>query len=149
VLLSNVSLWLGVSTIYWGFSGVMGILLRRAWSSRMNPSIRILAIVHCLLLFLPASILILRHSEWHFMGRIFLISAGFAIAALSATQPNQIPAKFWHRTFGHRYFAGTMALTTLWGLSLTFTTHTLAPSIVAVAASLTGAASWHTASRST
>jgi hypothetical protein len=85
----------------------------------------------------------------HFAGRLFLISAGIAVAALSATQPNQIPAKFWHRAFGHRYFAGTMALTTLWGLSLTLTTHTLAPSIVAVAASLTGAASWHTASRST
>jgi hypothetical protein len=147
VLLSDLSLWLGVSTIYWGFSGVMGIILRRAWSSRMNPSEKIFASVHGLLFFLPASILILRHSEWHFVGRLFLISTGFAIATLSATQPNRIPAWFWNRTFGHRYFASTMAFTALWGLCLTFTTHTLAPSIVAVAASLTGAASWHSASR--
>lgn len=149
MLLPKLSMWLGISTLYWGFSGVMGILLRRAWPSRIKPSEGNLATFHGLLFFLPASILILRNPEWHSVSRLFLIGTGFIVAALCATQPDWMPEKLWHRPFGHRYFAGTMAITSLWGLSLTLTTHALVPSLVAIAASLTGAASWYAASQST
>jgi len=149
VLLLNITLWLGVSALYLGFSGVMGVLLRRTWPIHRQTLDRDLAAAHGLLLFLPASILVLSYPEWSLLGRLILMGTGLTVAALSALQPIWIPKVVWQRAFRHRYFAATMALSALWGFSLSLTTQALVPTLVAAAASLAGAASWYTTPRST
>jgi hypothetical protein len=149
VFLLQLTLWLGISALYLGFSGVMGVLLRRIWPIHRQTRYRDLAIVHGLLLFFPTSILILSYPEWSSLGRLALTGTGLTIAALSALQPAWIPKSVWQRAFGHRYFAATMALSALWGFTLSLTTQALVPILVAAAASLAGAASWHTTPRST
>ena len=127
----------------------MGVLLRRAWPIHRQTRYRDLAAAHGLLFFLPTSILILSYPEWSLFGRLILTVTGLTVAALSALQPMWIPKIVWQRAFGHRYFAATMALSALWGFTLSLTTQALVPTLVAAAASLAGVASWYTTPHST
>ena len=149
MFLLKLTLWLGVSALYLGFSGVMGVLLRHTWPIHRQTLYRDLAAAHGLLLFFPTSILVLSYPEWSLLGRLILTGTGLTVAALSALQPVWIPKVVWQRAFGHRYFAATMALSALWGFTLSLTNQALVPTLVAAAASMAGAASWHTTPRST
>ena len=149
MFLLQLTLWLGISALYLGFSGVMGILLRRTWPIHNQTLYRDLAAVYGLLLFFPTSILILSYPGWPLLGRLVLTGTGLTVTALSALQPTWIPKVVWQRAFGHRYFAATMALSALWGLTLSLNTQALVPILVAAAASLAGAASWYTTPHST
>lgn len=148
VLLLRLLLWLGVSLQYLGFAGVMGILLRRTWlASRSLWKIE-LAVAYGLFLFLPASILVIGLPGWPLWSQVFTLAAGLCVVWLSSTQPRWIPKTIWGRTFGQRFFAGSMALAALWGVGLMLSTQTLAPILVTSGASMAGIASLRALPRS-
>ncbi|HEY43821.1 MAG TPA: hypothetical protein G4O11_07550 [Anaerolineae bacterium] len=134
-------------TLYIGFSAVMGILLRRAFSKLHRHPYLELAIAHGLLFFLPTSILLLGHPDWPISGRISLVSIGFTITILSIIQPRWLPSMIWRRTFGHRYFTVALALVVLWGVSTILETRTFEPILISIPACLAGFASWQTSLR--
>jgi hypothetical protein len=148
VYLLRLLLWLGVSVQYLGFAGVMGILLRRAWLASKSPWKIELAAAYGLFLFLPASILVIGLPEWSLWNQVSTLVTGLCVVWLGTTQPSWIPKTIWGRTFGQRFFAGSMALAALWGVGLMLSTQTLAPILVTSGASMAGIASLRALPRS-
>ncbi len=137
--LPQLAYWAGASTLYLGFSAVLGIALRRARASRSFGSC-LLAAGYGLFLFAPATIFILQRADWP----PGLQTADLAIGAIAiltgAWQPACTPSRMWRDQFGRRYFAVTMAFAALWGLSLGLSAWSLSPIVVGVSALAAGAA---------
>lgn len=113
----SVLLWLGVTALYIGFAGVLGVLLKRAVSNSTTNDI-LLSLLHGICLFIPASIFVLwmpESSPW-IQTPVFL--SGLTSVFLGFKQPNTIPDRLWRRPFVLRYFGTAMIFATLWGLSL-------------------------------
>jgi hypothetical protein len=127
-------LLLGVGTLYIGYAGVMGVLIRRATASPSRLLDGILAFSHGLLLFLPASILVIRLGALSLVVRWILLIGGLIIVAMAAKQPQWTPQKLWRRSFGQRYFAASMALAAFWALCMAAAKPNLAPALLGVAA---------------
>ncbi len=136
MLLQRILLTFGVSALYIGYAGVMGILIRRAVHPQRRTLDIILAILHGLLLFLPASIVVLGLAELLLVVRLALVVVGLSVATIGMIQPPWAPQKLWQRTFGYRYFALAMALTAFWGLGSGFIMASLAPAALGAAASI-------------
>jgi hypothetical protein len=139
--LQQILLLLGVGALYLGYSGVMGVLIRRA----THPERQFLDIAavsaHAFLLFVPASIVLLGLAELSLLVRILILISGVGVAAMGLIQPHWTPEKLWKRTFGYRYFAIAMALAAIWGLGLAFSNNSLPPAILGAAAGLACAVS--------
>jgi len=134
--LQPILLLLGVGALYIGYAGVMGILIRRASHAQRRTLYIVLAMTHGMLLFLPASIVVLGLVELSLMVRLSLLALGLVVTAIGMLQPHWIPKGFWQRSFGLRYFAISMALAAFWCLGLGFTKQSLAPTILGTAASI-------------
>lgn len=132
-LLLEFLLWLGVAALYAGFAGVMGVLLNRTLIER-RPQSRALSIGHAALIFIPASLLMLRMPMWPVWFRLLVLVWGLTIVWLGMTQPTWAPDLVWRSGFGHRYFAGSMLLTASWALCLTWLSPAIPPLMVAAAA---------------
>lgn len=134
--LQQFLLFFGAGALYIGYSGVMGVLIRRA----KHPERRALDIAavsgHGLLLFLPASIVLLGLVELSLLARIMLIFSGVCVVAMGLIQPQWTPEKLWKRAFGYRYFAIAMAFAAIWGLGLALSSNSLPPAIIGAAAGL-------------
>ncbi len=139
----QLSLWLGVSALYLGFAGVMGVLLRRTWHGSILRWQKELTAGYGLLLFVPASILMAGFPGWTPLGRLLTLALGLNVVGLAVFQPKWLPANVWRRAFGRRYFAGVMALAAFWGVNLSMATEALVPTLVAAAAGFAGVASLH------
>lgn len=139
--LQQVLLFLGVGALYIGYSGVMGVLIRRATHpERRNVDIAAVT-AHSILLFLPASVVVLGLIELPLLARLVVLFIGLGVATIGLVQPHWTPDKLWQRAFGYRYFAMTMALAAIWGLGLAFSNDSLPPAILGAAAGLAAAAS--------
>ncbi len=141
MLVIRVSQWTGMVALYLGFAWVMGILLRRARLPGASRFDRGLAAVHAILLFGPASALVLSVPDWPSGLRALILAGGLLAACLAAAQPAWTPKALWRRPFGQRYFAGVMALAALWEFGLAITSQTAAPTLLGAAAGVAGAAS--------
>ncbi len=146
-LLLRLCLWTGIVTLYFGFAGVMGVLLRRVRPPRRHRYARPLAVAHALFLFVPASALIVGLADWPSWVRLGFFLAGLGLVGLAAEQPDWFPKRIWRRTFGHQYFAGTMGLAALWGVGVALSAQALAPILVGAAATVAGLASLYTIPR--
>ncbi len=113
----SVLLWLGVSLLYFGFAGVLGVIVKRA-ASNSTASMTLLAWLHGTCLFIPASIFVVWMPESTPWIQIPVFLAGVTISYLAYKQPAIIPYRFWGRTFALRYFGVAMVFATLWGVSL-------------------------------
>ena len=141
--LQQILLFLGAGALYVGYSGVMGVLIRRA----THPERRALDIaavnVHGFFLFLPASIVLLGLVELSLLARIMLIFSGVGVAAMGLIQPHWTPDKLWKRRFGYRYFATAMAFAAIWGIGLAVSSNSLPAAIIGAAAGLACAVSFN------
>ncbi|NIS80450.1 MAG: hypothetical protein GTO14_09655 [Anaerolineales bacterium] len=143
----NLLLWLGVSILFFGFAGVMGVLIRSTQHGAEWDWKRLLTIVYAALLFLPASILVLGLQDWPLWARWLVVTAGIGTAWLGYKQPARLPKHLWGRAFAQRYFAVAMAFAMAWGFCLTLATRVFHPVPVTAAASLAGIVSLLTAPR--
>jgi hypothetical protein len=130
---------LGAASLYLGFSGVLGVLLRRAGFRRSPPS-TLLGLGYLLLLFLPATVFVIARSGWPIGLRLALLMLAALAIALGLIQPVWTPRKVWRPAFGRRYFATAMALSAMWGFSLGLYTHALFPILIGASALVAGAA---------
>jgi hypothetical protein len=131
---------LGAASLYLGFSGVLGLVLRRA---RRKPSRQalLLGTGYVCLLFLPATDFVLQRSGWSLGVRLGVLLLASAVLALSLLQPVWPPRQVWRPAFGRRYFAAAMALSAIWGFSLGLSSGSLFPILLGASALAAGASS--------
>lgn len=133
MFLLQLSLWLGVATLYLGFAGVMGVLVH--WARKDDSTTaRRLAWLHGGLILLPASLFVLRVRAWPQPISWALLAAGAFVLWAAAAQPRWTPASLWRPSFGHRYFASAMAFAALWGLILSWQQPNLFPAVIGASA---------------
>jgi hypothetical protein len=137
--LPQLAFWAGGSLLFLGFSTVLGILIRDALGSRALGA-WILAAAFVVFLLLPATIFVLQRSGWpDDLKAIDLIMAA-AAALMGIWQPAWTPAGMWHAQFGLRYFALSMAMAAVWGLSLGLADRMVFPALIGVTALAAGIA---------
>lgn len=137
--LSPTAYVLGAASLYVGFSGVLGVLLRAVGHHRSRPTL-LLGMGYVVLLFLPATVFVLFRSGWPPLLRLTLLLVSAAVILLGLLQPVWTPTQVWRPTFGRRYFAAAMALSAMWGLSLGLSSGTLFPVLVGLSSIAAGAA---------
>ncbi|MEJ2012151.1 MAG: hypothetical protein P8X64_08005 [Anaerolineales bacterium] len=114
--LHQISLTLGISSLYIGFSVALGLMLHdhRSFvrSKRLLPVLGFI-----LLVFIPATAMVLSYTNWSLALRLVVAGSGWMASVLSASQPAWIPALVWERAFQHGYLALAMVMVAIWGLS--------------------------------
>jgi hypothetical protein len=140
-VLQQYAFWLGVASLYLGFSAVLGTMLRHAILPRGQYWVRKLTVPYGLLLMTPATVLIVNLSEWEMLCRLGLVTMGLCVAFIAFTRPKWMPKLLWLRRFGKIYLAGAMAFSAIWGFSLSLVTQTVGTTAIAVAAGMAGIAS--------
>ncbi len=141
LVLQQYAFSLGVASLYLGFSAVLGMILRHALLPRGQSWVRKLTVPYGLLLVLPATVLILNLSEWEMLYRLGTVAMGLCAVFIAFTRPRWMPRLLWLRTFGKIYLAGTMALSALWGFSMSLVTQTVGTTVIAAAAGIASIAS--------
>ncbi|MFN2148669.1 MAG: hypothetical protein ACK2T2_09755 [Anaerolineales bacterium] len=112
----QITLTLGISSLYLGFSVALGLMLhdhRRAPGTK--PYLPALAFV--VLIFIPASAMVLCFPAWSPILRLAVAGTGWLGSALAAIQPAWIPPRIWGRHVQRGYLALAMATVAVWGLS--------------------------------
>ena len=141
----TISLWSGLLVLYIGFSGVMGMLIRRTTTPPHWGDDRERAALFGLLIFLPSTIFVANYTEWPLWLRLASLMIGSAIMLAAWRQPAWLSINLWGRAFGQRYFAFAMGLTVIWGATLAIVSQSLTPALVSAAATLAGLLSLLTA----
>jgi hypothetical protein len=141
LVLQQYSFWLGIASLYLGFSAVLGTMLRYALLPRGQSWMRKMTVPYGVLLILPATVLILNLSEWEMLYRLGTVTMGLCVVFIALTRPRWMPRLFWLRTFGKIYLAGAMALSAIWGFSISLVTQTVGTTVIAAAAGMAGIAS--------
>lgn len=139
--------WLAVSVLYLGFAGVMGILVRRLLQGYRSLWDFELTAGYALLLFFPASIVVINLPGWSIGLQTTLLAIGFSVIVLGIMQPRWFPSIIWMGFFGRQYFAIAMLIVALWGVILGLVSHSLLPTVFAATACLAGIASSRSAFR--
>jgi len=130
---------LGVLSLYLGFCGAIGSLLR---VSRMgSDSGRVQLGIASALLLVPATAFVLAQSDVSLPMRLLTFVSGAGVAAAAYLRPSWTPVQLWQRPFARAYFAGAMGITALWELATALTQTSPVAPILAAAAGLAGAAS--------
>lgn len=137
----QIFLFLGAGALYIGYSGVMGVLVRRATHPDRRALDVFMVTAHGILLFFPASIVVFGLTDLSLPARIVLVSIGICVAVMGIIQPHWTPEKLWKRAFGYRYFGIAMALAAIWGLGLAFSNFSLPPAILGAVAGVACAVS--------
>lgn len=133
MFLLQLSLWLGVATLYLGFAGVMGVLIHLAKRTG-SATARRLAWMHGGLILLPASLFVLQLRVWPQPVSWAVLAIGAAVLWTAAAQPGWTPESLWRPSFGHRYFASSMVFAALWGLILSWQQPSLMPAVIGASA---------------
>lgn len=131
IVLLQSTLWLGIAALYLGFAGVMGVLLRSA-RQEINTDRSGLALLHGVLVLIPASLFILRPEIWPLPMALTVLAMGLITMWLGAVQPGWTPPRIWRPSFGQRYFASAMALTALWSLLFVWQAPGPGPALLAI-----------------
>jgi hypothetical protein len=137
--LSPTAYVLGAASLYLGFSGVMGLLIRYANQHR-TPWAWLFGAGYVSLLFLPATAFVVQRSGWPALLRLGVFLLSIAVALLAVLQPVWAPRQLWRPKFGRRYFAAAMTLSAVWGLSLGISTSAIFPMLVGASAIAAAAA---------
>lgn len=137
----QLSLWSGIITLYLGIAGAVGVTSRRAFRQGIPSSKRLLAVGYTFALFLPSTAFVWAIGDWPTWARALLFGIGLLAVMAAYAQPRWAPSVLWRSAFAHRYLAGVMALTALWGISQAVAGSPAAPMLIAVSAVAAGAAS--------
>ncbi len=137
----QLSLWSGIITLYIGIAGAVGVFSRKAFRDGVSSTERLLAAGYTFALFLPSTAFVLAISEWPTWVRLVLFGLGLCAVWVAYVRPSWAPRVLWQGAFGHRYLAGVMALTALWGISQAAAGSPAAPILITVSAVAAGAAS--------
>jgi len=130
---------LGIATIYMGFSFALGYLLHSSQGSKGTA--RWIAFVFTILVFLPATAMLIGLDGWAIPARLILCGAGCLTIGIAATRPGWIPTLVWQRSFHRTYLALAMALVTAWGLSTWVIYASSAAMLIGLAALTAGSSS--------
>ncbi|MEA1978289.1 MAG: hypothetical protein U9N80_10370 [Chloroflexota bacterium] len=112
--LMELLLTLGMTTLYIGFASGMGFVARRGWIENNKRWDRALVVAYGLLIFLPASIVILHYEAWSLGLRIVVILSGIVSLAITFLRPAWLPTRLWSRTISRRYSALSMGIICAW-----------------------------------
>jgi hypothetical protein len=113
--LHQITLTLGIISLYLGFSVALGLMLHDNRVMQVKRFLPVLGFI--LLVFIPATAMVLSYTKWDAPLRLIVAGAGWAAGLLSASQPAWIPSLVWQRTFQRGYLALAMATVAVWGLS--------------------------------
>jgi hypothetical protein len=138
-------LWLGILVLSLGFCGVFGALIRRA--RRGSGLAHAQVALFGALVILPSAAIVLGQPGPTLPARLAILLAGVLVVAAVHAQPTWAPDVLWSRPFARAYFGAAMGVTALWELGLALTSASIAPSLLAAAAGVAGAASLATARR--
>ena len=147
MVVSEIAFWIGIVTLYVGFSGVLGLLIHRAWPAERSPHAGILAILFATFVFLPSTLFIAGALELGWLSRTALIALGIWVVYLGTHQPGWMPANIWAGPFGRHYFGATMACASLWSISHALISHGSGTLPLGIAALLASAAAIRSALR--
>lgn len=137
----QLSLWSGIITLYIGIAGAVGVFGRQAFREGVSSTERLLAAGYTFALFLPSTAFVFAISDWAVWLRMTVFVLGLCAVWVAYARPSWAPRLLWQSAFGHRYLAGVMALTALWGISQAVAGSPAAPMLIAVSAVAAGAAS--------
>jgi len=112
--LMELLLTLGMATLYIGFASGMGFVARRGWIENNKRWERALVVAYGLLIFLPASIVILHYEAWSLGLRIAVILSGIISLTITFLRPAWLPTRLWSRTISRRYSALSMGIICAW-----------------------------------
>ena len=112
--LMELLLTLGMATLYIGFASGMGFVARRGWIENNKRWERALVVAYGLLIFLPASIVILHYESWSLGLRIAVILSGIISLTITFLRPAWLPTRLWSRTIPRRYSALSMGIICAW-----------------------------------
>ncbi len=147
MVVSEITYWIGIVTLYVGFSGVLGLLIHRAWPAERSPHARVLAILFATFVFLPSTLFIAGALELGWLARTVLIALSTWVVYLGAHQPGWMPANIWAGPFGRHYFGATMACASLWSISHALISNASASLPLGIAAFFASAAAIRSALR--
>jgi hypothetical protein len=97
--------WLVILTVYIGFAGAWGALIRQPWRNKTW-----LSVGFGLLIILPASLAL----PFNIYGKLLAWGAALGTASLFYLEPAKLPVWLWSRLFIGYYFAGVMFLILAW-----------------------------------
>lgn len=140
-MLIQTLLWGGIITLYLAIAGAVGAFSRQAFRHGMSSSGRTLAAGYTFALFLPSTAFVFAIHEWPAWGRMVLFLGGLFAVWVAYERPHWAPRMLWQSVFAHRYLAGVMSLTALWGISQALSGSPAAPMLIAVSAVGAAAAS--------
>ena len=147
MVVSEIAFWIGIVTLYVGFSGVLGLLIHRAWPTEHSSHGRLLAILFAIFVFLPSSLFIAGVLELGWIIRTALFAFGIWVVYLGAHQPGWMPASIWEGPFGRHYLGATMACASLWSISHALLSNASATLPLGIAALFASAAAIRSALR--
>ncbi len=147
MVVSEIAFWIGIVALYVGFSGVLGLLVHRAWPDERSAHARILAALFATFVFFPSILFIAGALELEWALRIVLIAFGIWVVYLGAHQPGWLPANIWEGPFGRHYFGATMACASLWSISHALFSNASATLLLGIAALFASAAAIRSALR--
>ena len=147
MVVSEIAFWIGIVTLYLGFSGVLGLLIHLTWQTERSPHARILAILFATFVFLPSTLFIAGALEPGWLARTALFTFGIWVVYLGARQPGWMPANIWAGPFGRHYFGATMACASFWSISHALLSNASASLLLGIAALFASAAAIRSALR--
>ncbi len=133
--LLDTGTWLGVGALYLAFAAAQGTAVRHAWAGKgIGPA------VGALVIYLPATVLMLCYEPWPLAVRWISITLGTIALILSAWPPGAVRT-WWQRSTALRYLASAMAISALVQAGQAWSSASAAAPVLALAAGLASLAS--------
>ena len=130
-MLQELLITLGIAALYFCFSAGMGWLIHATHHTTRKGLL--LAIGYSLVLYLPATIFVLRFSVPMPLFRLIIIAMGFTLAAVSAIQPAWFPPYLWDQPYRGGALTLVMGLAAIWGLSFAVANETSTTLLIVLA----------------
>ena len=147
MLISDITLRIGILTLFMVFSGILGFAVHHTRLQRRPRHELALAILFALLVYLPATIFISSTILLSPMMRAVYLLIGIGVVYLTSVQPDWLPARIWKGSFSWHFLGISMALASIWSISSAVLFNLLASLLLGIAALLAFVLAIHSAYR--
>jgi hypothetical protein len=113
----ELSLGLGVLSVYFAFAGGFGFVIRRTLGQEIKASTVALTVAYFTVLFLPATAFVLGIDDWSTAAKVGIVASAATVIWITTAQPAWIPGQLWRRAWGYVYLSLAMAFSALWGIT--------------------------------
>ena len=117
-MLQELLITLGIITLYVCFSAGLGLAIHASLNHSRGGWL--LATAYAMVLYLPASIFVLRFPVPPLPLRITILSIGIFVAVVSAIQPKWVPTHMWEQPYRGGALTLAMGLAAIWGVSFAY-----------------------------